>query len=193
MWRKGNTFAPLVGMRIGVATVESSMVLPQKIKNGTALWPSDSASGNLSKETWNTNWKKYKQPYVHCSVIYNCQDLKEAQVSISRWVDKKAAVHLQNEILLGREKENFTICDNMGGPGQRYAKWDKIEKDKYHIISLICGIQWTNWTNKQSRDRLIDKRAGWQLGRQCSGGRRTEQKSERVHGHGQQCDDCGWR
>ena len=22
------------------------------------------------------------------------------------------------------------------------------EKDKYHMISLICGIYWTNWTNK---------------------------------------------
>ena len=30
------------------------------------------------------------------------------------------------------------------------------EKDKYHMISLICGAQWTNWTNKQNRDRLID-------------------------------------
>ena len=30
------------------------------------------------------------------------------------------------------------------------------EKDKYHIISLICRISWTNWTNEQNRDRLID-------------------------------------
>ena len=31
------------------------------------------------------------------------------------------------------------------------------EKVKYHMISLICGIKWTNWINKQNRDRLIDK------------------------------------
>ena len=30
------------------------------------------------------------------------------------------------------------------------------EKDKYHLISLICGISWTNWTNKENGDRLID-------------------------------------
>ena len=37
MCRKGNPCALLVGMQIGVATVGSSMELPQKIKNETAL------------------------------------------------------------------------------------------------------------------------------------------------------------
>ena len=37
MWRKGNPCAQLVGMQTGAATVEDSMELPQKIKNGTAL------------------------------------------------------------------------------------------------------------------------------------------------------------
>ena len=31
----------------------------QKIKNGTALWPSGFTSGNLSKETQHTNLKEY--------------------------------------------------------------------------------------------------------------------------------------
>ena len=33
MWRKGNTFALLMGMQIGTATVESIMEIPKKIKN----------------------------------------------------------------------------------------------------------------------------------------------------------------
>ena len=37
MWRKGAPFALLVGMQIGVATVESTMEIPQKIKNGSAF------------------------------------------------------------------------------------------------------------------------------------------------------------
>ena len=32
MWRKGNSFALLVGMQTGAATVEGSMEIPQKIK-----------------------------------------------------------------------------------------------------------------------------------------------------------------
>ena len=37
MWREGNTFTLLVGMQTGAATVESSMEIPQKIKNGSAF------------------------------------------------------------------------------------------------------------------------------------------------------------
>ena len=32
MWRKGNPFVLLVGAQTGVATVESSMEIPQKLK-----------------------------------------------------------------------------------------------------------------------------------------------------------------
>ena len=45
MQKKGNPSALLVGMQTGVATVENSMEFPQKTKNGTALWPSNSAAG----------------------------------------------------------------------------------------------------------------------------------------------------
>ena len=31
------------------------------------------------------------------------------------------------------------------------------EKDKCHMISLICGIKWTNWPNEENGDRLIDR------------------------------------
>ena len=84
MWRKGNPPALLVGMQPGAATVESSMELPQKIKNGPAVRPSNSTSGNTSEGTQNTNLKEYVHPYVNCSVIYNHQDMEAAQVSISR-------------------------------------------------------------------------------------------------------------
>ena len=54
---------------------------------------------------------------VHCSIIYNSQDLEAAQVTVSRWVDKKAVVHLHNEILLGRNEEgNLTLRDSMDEP-----------------------------------------------------------------------------
>ena len=59
------------------------MEFPQKIKDGTAFWPSDPTSGNISEETQNTNLKEHKHPYVHCSIIYNSQDMEAAQVTIS--------------------------------------------------------------------------------------------------------------
>ena len=84
MWRKGNPHALWVGMQVGTATVENSMEFPQNIKNKTAFWPSDLTSVNISEETQNTNLKEYMQPYVHCSIIYNRQDLQTTQVPISK-------------------------------------------------------------------------------------------------------------
>ena len=105
--------------------VESSMEIPQKIKNGSAFWPSDPTSGNISEGAQNTNMKEHKH-YVHCSVIYNHQDMEAVPVSISRWVDKTTMGCLHNGILLGcKKEENFTLCDSMDGPGEHYAEWSK--------------------------------------------------------------------
>ena len=39
------------------------------------------------------------------------------------------------------EKEgNNAICNNMDGPRGFHSKWSKSEKDKYHVILLICGL-----------------------------------------------------
>ena len=85
-----------------------------KIKNGTVLWPNNSTSGNLSEEIQETNLKEYMHTYAHGSILYNSQDLEAAQVSISRWVDKKAAVHLHNGILCSRKTEGIpTLCDSI--------------------------------------------------------------------------------
>ena len=84
MWRKVNPFALLVRMQIGAAIVEIIMEIPSKIKNGSVFRPSNPTSGNISEGTQNSNWKEHKYYYVHCSVIYNHQDLETAQVSISR-------------------------------------------------------------------------------------------------------------
>ena len=72
-----------MGLQIDTATVEGSMELPQKITNGTALWSMILLLGIYPKKTWNTNSKEYMHPYVHCSVIYNCQDLETTQVTWS--------------------------------------------------------------------------------------------------------------
>ena len=49
MWRNGNPLALLVGMQIGAAALESSVEVPQKIKNRPTLGPSNSTARNLPK------------------------------------------------------------------------------------------------------------------------------------------------
>ena len=50
-------------------------------------------------------------------------------------------VHIYNGILLSHKKEwNNAICNNPNGPRDYHAKWNKSEKDKCRMISLICWI-----------------------------------------------------
>ena len=94
MWRKGNTFALLVGLQTVAATVESSVEISQKIKNGSDFRPSNPTSETIFEGTQNTtNSKEHKHSCVHCSIIYDSQDLEASQVSISKWVDKTTVGH----------------------------------------------------------------------------------------------------
>ena len=59
------------------------------------------------------------------------------------------------------------------------------------MTSLICGIYWINWTNKQNGDRLIDGEQMTALGDVGGGVEGLNKKRKRFHGHGQCCGDCG--
>ena len=50
------------------------------------------------------------------------------------------------------KKRNLAICNNMDGSRGYYAKWNKSEKDKYFMISLICGV----YKNKTNKNTLMD-------------------------------------
>ena len=52
----------------------------------------------------NPDLKEYVHPYVQCSIIYNSHDVEAAQVPTTRWLDKKAVMHLHNGILLSYKK-----------------------------------------------------------------------------------------
>ena len=55
-------------------------------------------------------------------------------------MDKEDVAHIYNGILLSHKKNEVNaICSNMDGPRDYHIKWSQREKDKYRIISLICG------------------------------------------------------
>ena len=83
MWRKGDHFVLLVGMQSSSATVESNVVITQKIKNGSSFGPSDPISGNITKGTQNTNSKVRKHP-MFIAALFTITKEMDAQVSISR-------------------------------------------------------------------------------------------------------------
>ena len=85
MWRKGNPGTLLVGMEIGAATMGNSLDVPQKLKNSTSVWSSYSTFGYLSKKYEESNLNRYIQPYVHCGIIYNSQDMEIAHWWMNGW------------------------------------------------------------------------------------------------------------
>ena len=117
------------------------MEVPQKIKNGNIIWPSNSTSGYFSKENKNINSKIYMPSYVCCSISYNSQDIEATQVSINRWMDKGYVVYVYNGILLRHKKEwNDATCSNMDGPRDYHTEWSKSERETQ--ISYDIAYMW---------------------------------------------------
>ena len=95
----------------------------------------------IRKKKKNPNSKRYMHPNVPSSIIYDSQGMEATYVSIDRWIDKEDVLYTYNGILLSHRKDwNFAIRSNTDGLGGYYAKWNKSDKDKYCMISLICGI-----------------------------------------------------
>ena len=123
MWRKGITFALLVGMQTGAATLENSTEVPQKIKNRSTLRPSNCTTRHLSTGYKCAISKGYMHPHVYSSTINNSQSMERAQMSIDGRRDKEEVVYLYNGVLLGNQKEgNLAICNYVDATGGYYAK-----------------------------------------------------------------------
>ena len=69
-------------------------------------------------------------------------------------MDKEDVIHKFNEILFSRKKEwNNAIYSSKNGPRDDHTKWSKPDKDKYCMMSLICGISFLkNDTYKTETD-----------------------------------------
>ena len=73
------------------------------------------------------------------------------QVPINRWIDKDLCVRVYTMEYYSATKKNeilpfLTSWRELEG---YYAKWNKSEKDKYHVTSLMSGIS-KNKTNEQT-------------------------------------------
>ena len=115
------------------------MVFSQKIKNRTTIWSSNSTSAYLSKGNKNTNWKRCLHPHVHCSIIYNSQNIETTEVSSDGWMNKVNVVSIYNGMLLSHVKGgNPAIFNNMDGPWGHYARWNKWDRERQILCDLTC-------------------------------------------------------
>ena len=59
-------------------------------------------------------------PNVQRSIIYKSQAMESRSASINRWMDREgvAYIYTHNSIYSAIKKWNFSICNNMNGPGK---------------------------------------------------------------------------
>ena len=80
--------------------------------------------------------------------------MEATQVPINRWVDKKAMVHIYNEILFfHKRKWNLTICDSI--MGLEGIMLSEISQQKTNAIWFDLYVE-SKEQNKHNWNRLID-------------------------------------
>ena len=79
MWRKRISFALLVEMQAGAATLENSVEVPQKFKNRSTLLPRNRTARNLPKGYRYAVLKGHMHPNVYSSTIN--KSMERAQMS----------------------------------------------------------------------------------------------------------------
>lgn len=80
-------------------------------------------------------------PCVHCSAIYNSRDLEAAQVPISRRVDKKLwDIYTVEYCSAIKEKDLLPFSTARVDLEIVISETSQAEKDKCHMIPLMCGI-----------------------------------------------------
>ena len=73
-----------LGGKGNAATMENSMVIPQKIKSRMTIWSGKSTSGYIPKRIGYRVSKRYLYVYVHSSIIHDSQKVEVTQVSTDR-------------------------------------------------------------------------------------------------------------
>ena len=67
-------------------------------------------------------------------------------------MDQKTTIHLHNEILRSRKKEEApTLCNIMDGTGEHYAKWNKPDSEGHIPYDLTFTWNLINKMNKQAK------------------------------------------
>ena len=140
VWRKGNPPTLLVGMQTSTATMENSMEIPLKATNKTTIWPHNPTTGHIPRG--NHNWKRHMCPNVHCSTVYNSQDMEKPRCpSADEWIRKLWYIYTME--YYSAVKKNIFESVLM-----RWMKLEPIiqsevsqkEKHQYSILTHIYGI-----------------------------------------------------
>lgn len=126
--------------QLGLSLWETVWKFLKELKIRVTVSSSNPTPRNIPKGKENTMSQRRVHRHVHGHVVYNGQDVESTQVSIDRWMGREVGL-VYNGLSLSHQREGDpAICHNMDGTWGRFAKRSKSDKDRYHVISLICRI-----------------------------------------------------
>ena len=131
--------------------MENSMEVPEKTKNKTTAWSSNSSPRYISQENKNTNSKRYTHRHVHCSITYNSLDTETT--CVQWWMDKytiytqHSISHTKQEMLLlmttWMDLEDIMLSEiNQRKPNTIWS----------HLFVGSKNNHWKKWTQLQSME-----------------------------------------
>ena len=143
VWRKGNTFALLVGMWIDTATIEDGMEIPQKKKktNKITLWPSNPTPRHIC---WgNQNWNSTNIPLFIAALFTIARTWKQPGCSSTDELIKKMwyIYAMAYYSAIKRNTYESVLMRWMNLQPFIQSEASPKEKVKYHIISRLWFFQ----------------------------------------------------
>ena len=132
--------------------MENIMEVPQKTKNRTTIWSRNFTPGYISGKNKNTNWKDTCILMFKAALFTIAKIWKQPKCpSTDEWIKKMwyyiyiiyIYVCIYTQWNISHKKGwNSAICSNVDGSGENIMlrEINQTEKDKYCMLSLICGI-----------------------------------------------------
>ena len=116
--------------------------------NWSVSKPLTYVNGHLSEGNENTNLKRYAHPMFIAASFTTAKPWKQPMCpSVDTWMkmDTKRPntmwyTHTMDCYSAIKRGGSLAIRSNVDGPRRYGAQWNKSDKDKCHMISLICGI-----------------------------------------------------
>ena len=141
MWRNGNPLALLVGMQIGAAALESSVEVPQKIKNRPTYDPAVALLGIYPRDTGVLMHRATCTPMFIAALSTIAKLWKEPRCpSTDQWIKKMWFIYTMEYYLAMRKHEIMPfVATWMELESVMLSEISHTEKDRYHMVSLLYG------------------------------------------------------
>ena len=142
MWRNGNPHALLVGMQTDATTVESSMEIPQKIKNRSDFDLVILLLGIYLRKS-KTLIQKNIRTSMFIAVLFTITQIwkQPKWPSVDEWIKHLWGIYTMEYYSAIKRKKILPIAIAwMDLENIILSEITQSEKDKHHMISLICGI-----------------------------------------------------